>query len=103
MCVCNPIVKTPFCGKPGCEWPPQLSERLLGTVTRTVSDKGFGFIAVRGRAGEYFFHKSATAPDCRDARDFLTLIAGDRVSFAVNRDAPKGPRAEDVRLELPGV
>lgn len=21
MCVCNPIVRTPFCGKPGCEWP----------------------------------------------------------------------------------
>ena len=23
MCKCNPLVRTPFCGKPGCEWPPQ--------------------------------------------------------------------------------
>ena len=22
MCTCNPEIKTPFCGKPGCEWPP---------------------------------------------------------------------------------
>ena len=23
MCRCNPSVRTPFCGKPGCEVPPQ--------------------------------------------------------------------------------
>jgi hypothetical protein len=23
MCRCTPEIKTPFCGKPGCEWPPQ--------------------------------------------------------------------------------
>jgi hypothetical protein len=23
MCVCTPGCRTPFCGKPGCEWPPQ--------------------------------------------------------------------------------
>lgn len=21
MCACNPELKTPYCGKPGCEWP----------------------------------------------------------------------------------
>lgn len=21
MCVCTPSIRTPFCGKPGCEWP----------------------------------------------------------------------------------
>lgn len=21
MCKCTPEIKTPFCGKPGCEWP----------------------------------------------------------------------------------
>lgn len=21
MCMCTPEIKTPFCGKPGCEWP----------------------------------------------------------------------------------
>jgi len=23
MCVCTPEIKTPFCGKPGCQWPKQ--------------------------------------------------------------------------------
>ncbi len=21
MCKCTPMMRTPFCGKPGCEWP----------------------------------------------------------------------------------
>jgi hypothetical protein len=23
MCICNPLIKTPWCGKPGCGMPPQ--------------------------------------------------------------------------------
>ncbi len=23
MCQCTPEIRTPFCGKPGCEWPEQ--------------------------------------------------------------------------------
>lgn len=23
MCKCTPEIRTPFCGKPGCEWPLQ--------------------------------------------------------------------------------
>ncbi len=23
MCKCTPEIRTPFCGKPGCEWPEQ--------------------------------------------------------------------------------
>lgn len=38
MCRCTPNLRTPFCGKPGCEWPPQTAarptieelERILG-------------------------------------------------------------------------
>jgi hypothetical protein len=26
MCKCTPNIRTPFCGKPGCEWPAQTSE-----------------------------------------------------------------------------
>jgi hypothetical protein len=26
MCRCTPNVRTPFCGKPGCEWPGERSE-----------------------------------------------------------------------------
>jgi hypothetical protein len=25
MCKCTPEIRTPFCGKPGCEWPPQVT------------------------------------------------------------------------------
>lgn len=24
MCRCTPLMRTPFCGKPGCEWPEQV-------------------------------------------------------------------------------
>lgn len=24
MCKCTPGIRTPFCGKPGCEWPKQV-------------------------------------------------------------------------------
>lgn len=24
MCKCTPEIRTPFCGKPGCEWPEQV-------------------------------------------------------------------------------
>lgn len=24
MCKCTPNIRTPFCGKPGCEWPKQV-------------------------------------------------------------------------------
>jgi hypothetical protein len=32
MCKCNPEIKTPFCGKPGCEWP-------FGTPAHFRSDR----------------------------------------------------------------
>lgn len=31
MCKCTPGIKSPFCGKPGCEWPP-LTEEDRGVV-----------------------------------------------------------------------
>lgn len=27
MCKCTPNIRTPFCGKPGCEWPEQRSSK----------------------------------------------------------------------------
>jgi cold shock protein len=63
-----------------------------GTIKRLVRDKGFGFIATGGDE-EYFFHSSAV----RDTR-FDDLREGQTVSFEVGR-GPKGPRAENVRLE----
>ena len=27
MCRCNPLIRTPWCGKPGCEVPIQVKEQ----------------------------------------------------------------------------
>lgn len=28
MCKCTPEIRTPFCGKPGCQWPKQKSKYM---------------------------------------------------------------------------
>jgi CspA family cold shock protein len=68
-----------------------MATTMRGTVKK-VTDKGFGFIAASDGA-EYFFHQSA----CRDVR-FDELSEGVAVTFEKG-DGPKGPRAENVRLE----
>jgi cold shock protein len=62
-----------------------------GTIKRKT-DKGFGFIAAADGT-EYFFHQSG----CIGTR-FDDLREGQRVSFTVGQ-GPKGPRAENVKLE----
>jgi cold shock protein len=57
---------------------------------KTLTDKGFGFIAASDGA-DYFFHQSA----CRDVR-FDELRQGQTVAFEMGQ-GPKGPRAENVR------
>lgn len=41
MCKCTPEVKTPFCGKPGCEWPPQVPQasNLVSILRELVACK----------------------------------------------------------------
>jgi hypothetical protein len=34
MCVCTPEIKTPFCGKPGCESPPESEESKIDAAAR---------------------------------------------------------------------
>lgn len=34
MCKCTPEIKTPFCGKPGCEWPPESPKSLRSRAAR---------------------------------------------------------------------
>jgi cold shock protein len=62
-----------------------------GTIKRKT-DKGFGFIAAADGT-EYFFHQSG----CIGTR-FDDLREGQHVSFTVGQ-GPKGPRAENVKLE----
>ena len=64
---------------------------MNGTIKR-LTDKGFGFIAASD-GSEYFFHQSA----CTGTR-FDELREGQNVTFERGQ-GPKGPRAENVRVE----
>jgi len=73
-----------------------MPERLTGTVTRLLPDKGFGFIEAPD-GSEYFFHRSGM-----EFGEFAALSPDALVSFDGTM-GPKGLRAEAVRLELPGL
>ena len=60
-----------------------------GTITKLVSDKGFGFI--QGERGDIFFHHTAV-----EGGSFETLREGPAVEYSEGR-GPNGPRAENVR------
>ncbi len=62
---------------------------ISGTV-KTLTGKGFGFIAAAD-GQEYFFHQSA----CTGVR-FDELREGQAVTFEKGQ-GPKGPRAENVQ------
>jgi cold shock protein len=66
-----------------------------GTITKIVSDRGFGFIA--GERGEVFFHCSTVADE-----GFDNLTEGQTVQFELDdgdagRRRGKGPRAASVK------
>jgi len=63
-----------------------------GTIKR-ITDKGFGFISPKGSDTDMFFHSS-----CVDGVQFNDLREGQEVTYTVGQ-GPKGPRAENVRLE----
>ena len=69
---------------------------LNGTIKRLVNGKGFGFVA-SGDGIEYFFHQSA----CNGV-EFDDLREGEAVTFEAG-EGPKGPRAENVRLDGGGA
>ena len=65
---------------------------MTGTISKIISDKGFGFI--QGEDGqEYFMHRSAV----RDGSVFEQLREGQSVAFDASR-GDKGLRAENVRV-----
>jgi CspA family cold shock protein len=63
---------------------------MNGTI-KTLTEKGFGFIARPGEAKDLFFH----AKDLNGVM-FDQLKVGDNVSFEVV-DGPKGPAASNVQ------
>jgi CspA family cold shock protein len=65
---------------------------MTGTISKLISDKGFGFI--QGEDGqEYFMHRSAV----RDGSVFEQLRESQPVVFDAGR-GDKGLRAENVRV-----
>ena len=65
---------------------------MNGTITKVISDKGFGFI--QGEDGqEYFMHRTAV----RDGSVFEQLREAQAVVFDASR-GDKGLRAENVRV-----
>jgi CspA family cold shock protein len=62
---------------------------MTGTI-KTLTDKGFGFIAREGEAKDLFFHSNDL-----NGVTFDALKTGDNVSFEVV-DGQKGPSAKNV-------
>lgn len=62
---------------------------MTGTI-KTVTDKGFGFIAREGEAKDLFFHSNDLS-----GVSFDELKVGDVVNFEVV-DGQKGPNAKNV-------
>ena len=62
---------------------------MEGTI-KTLTEKGFGFIAREGEAKDLFFHSNDL-----NGVTFAELKVGDKVSFDVE-EGPKGPAAKNV-------
>jgi len=62
---------------------------MEGTI-KTLTEKGFGFIAVEGEAKDLFFHGNELK-----GVTFAELKVGDKVTFE-KADSPKGPNAVNV-------
>ena len=63
---------------------------MTGTI-KTLTDRGFGFIAREGEVKDLFFHSKEL-----NGVEFDQLKVGDTVSFEVV-DGPKGPAATNVQ------
>ena len=65
-----------------------------GIVAKKVDEKGFGFIKVDGApegGKDLFFHSKDM-----QGISFDDIREGDKVSFEVSNDSPKGPNAVNV-------
>ena len=62
---------------------------MTGTI-KTLTERGFGFIAREGEAKDLFFHQNDL-----NGVSYSELKVGDAVSFDVE-EGPKGPSAKNV-------
>ena len=63
-----------------------------GTV-KTVTDKGFGFIAVEGADKDIFYHENSLEGELAVRK----LRVGDKITFDV-AETPKGKNATNIKL-----
>ena len=64
---------------------------MTGTI-KTLTEKGFGFIAREGEAKDLFFHSNDL-----NGVAYSDLKVGDKVSFDIE-EGQKGPAAKNVTL-----
>ncbi|MFH0859117.1 MAG: cold shock domain-containing protein [Patescibacteria group bacterium] len=64
---------------------------MEGTI-KTLTEKGFGFIAIEGEEKDLFFHGNEL-----QGVTYNELKVGDKVSFE-KADSPKGPNAVNVSI-----
>lgn len=60
---------------------------------KTVTGKGFGFIAQEGSEKDIFYHESSLEGELVDRK----LQVGDQVEFEIEQ-SDKGPRAVNIKL-----
>jgi len=65
----------------------------VGTITRLVRDRGFGFIKTEGMAEEVFFHSSSV-----ESPTFDELSEGQQVEFQTEPDPRQPNRSRAVRV-----
>ncbi len=71
--------------------PIKFKEKMTkGTISKLISDRGFGFIKPEGEDKDIFFHASEL-----DGIDFESLKEGDQVVFEM-AEGPKGANAVNV-------
>ena len=68
MCKCTPEIRTPFCGRPGCEWPDQKPPPGEPAVVKQI----VGEIAAAEYAGDI---KAIAAVYVDKDGDVRTLVA----------------------------
>lgn len=72
MCRCTPNIRTPFCGKPGCEWPPRIKQKEFPSFDDWYRAKncGFSFEDVHQVPGIMF--TATVSALTRATRDYVT-------------------------------
>jgi len=67
--------------------------RMIGTITRIVADRGFGFIRAKNSSRDFFFHASGVVGGYFDG-----LKVAQEVDFVEETDISGRVRAVDVRV-----